>query len=504
MTLFTLAPFNPLTPITPLVTGVIPIRMVLRIFARLNTKNMYIEQLYTNCLAEAAYWIESDGEAAVIDPLRETEPYLKKAAERGVTIKYVFETHFHADFVSGHIDLAKATGATIIYGPGAETNYAVHNAADGEEFRIGKLTIRVLHTPGHTPESACYLLLDESAKAHAVFTGDTLFVGDVGRPDLLDGKMTKEQLAGMLFDSLNKKLKPLADDVIMYPAHGPGSACGKNIGKETWSTIGQQKATNYAMLITDRDEFIRTVTDGLAAPPQYFFRDAMINKKGYESINEVLGRNVKALTPEEVSAAIEKGALVLDTRNAEEFGQGFIPGSMFIGLDGTYAVWVGTLVDMNTPLIVIAPEGREEEAILRLARVGYENVLGYLGGGIPAWKNAGKPADTIESINPEDFAADVNSGKSSHLIMDVRRPGEFEKGHVKGAEHLCLTKFSDAKNLSGLDKETPYYLHCQSGYRSVIAASILKSMGYTRLINVRGGWSKIQGMEIPLEIPEAV
>lgn len=298
---------------------------------------MLIEQMYTNCLAEAAYWIESEGEAAVIDPIRETEPYLKKAAERGVKIKYVFETHFHADFVSGHIDLAKATGATIIYGPGAETNYAVHNAQDGEEFHIGKLTMRVLHTPGHTPESSCFLLLDENKKEHAVFTGDTLFVGDVGRPDLLDGKMSKEELASMMFDSLNNKLKPLADEVILYPAHGPGSSCGKNIGKETWSTIGEQKKKNYAMLITDRAAFIEAVTSGLSAPPQYFFKDAMINKKGYENIDHVLERNVKPLSAEKVKAAVENGALVLDTRHVDEFEKAFIPGSVFIGLDGTFA-----------------------------------------------------------------------------------------------------------------------------------------------------------------------
>ncbi|HLG04499.1 MAG TPA: rhodanese-like domain-containing protein [Bacteroidia bacterium] len=465
---------------------------------------MYIEQLYTNCLSEAAYWIESDGEAAVIDPLRETEPYLKMAEQRGVKIKYVFETHFHADFVSGHIDLAKATGSSIIFGPGAETNYAVHNAADGEEFTIGKLTIRVLHTPGHTPESACYLLLDANKKPHAVFTGDTLFVGDVGRPDLLDGKMSKEELAGMLFDSLNKKLKTLPDDVILYPAHGPGSACGKNIGKETWSTIGQQKANNYAMRITDREEFIQTVTDGLIAPPQYFFRDAMINKKGYENIDQVLERNVKPLTPEKVSQAIENGALVLDTRSAEEFGKGFIPGSLFIGLDGTYAVWVGTLVDITTPLVVIASVGREREAILRLARVGYENVVGFLEGGMDSWKKAGMPLDTIISVDPEKFAADIAGGKSAKQVLDVRRSGEFANGHVIGATHLCLTKFADVQNLKPVKKEQPYYLHCQSGYRSVIAASILKAQGYTGVINVRGGWSKIKDLNVPLEMPETV
>jgi hydroxyacylglutathione hydrolase len=463
---------------------------------------MYIEQLYTNCLAEAAYWIESDGEAAVIDPLRETEPYLKKAEERGVKIKYVFETHFHADFVSGHIDLAKATGATIVYGPGADTKYAVHNAHDGEEFTIGKLTIRAMHTPGHTPESSCYLLLDEQKNPNALFSGDTLFVGDVGRPDLLDGKMTKEELASMMFDSL-KKLKALPDEVTLYPAHGPGSACGKNIGKETWSTVGQQKKTNYAMLITDRDEFIQTVTAGLSAPPAYFFKDAMINKNGYESIDNVLERNVKALSPEKVKQEIEKGALVIDTRNVEEFIKGFVPGSLFIGLDGTYAVWVGTLVDINTPLVVVAQDGREREAILRLARVGYENVTGYLEGGIASWKAAGMPVDTIESIDPEAFAAEIKDGNTS-VILDVRRPGEFGNGHVKDALHLCLSNFSDTKNLTQLKPEEPYFLHCQSGYRSIIAASILKAKGFSKLTNVRGGWMKIKEQPVELVVPEAV
>lgn len=465
---------------------------------------MYIEQLYTNCLAEAAYWIESEGEAAVIDPLRETEPYLKKAAERGVKIKYVFETHFHADFVSGHIDLAKATGAKIVFGPGAETNYAVVNAKDGEEFAIGKITIRVLHTPGHTPESSCFLLLDENKKENALFSGDTLFVGDVGRPDLLDGKMTSEELASMMFDSLNNKLKKLPDAVTLYPAHGPGSACGKNIGKETWSTIGEQKKSNYAMRIENREEFIRAVTDGLSAPPQYFFKDAMINKSGYDSIDEVMNRNSIALNPDAVEAAVKNGALVLDTRTKDAFCKGFIPGSVFIGLDGTYAVWVGTLIDINTPLVVVAESGREREAILRLARVGYENVKGFAEGGIDAWKAAGKSVDTIASVAAETFAADISSGKSERKVIDVRRAGEYGSGHVKNAEHVCLSKFADDKNLAAFHSEEPYYLHCQSGYRSVVAASILKKKGVKNIVNVEDGWAKIKTLNVPLEIPETV
>lgn len=460
---------------------------------------MHIEQLYTNCLAEAAYWIESDGEAIVIDPLRETEPYLAKAKERGVKIKYVLETHFHADFVSGHIDLAKATGATIVYGPTAETNYATHIAADNEMLQLGKIKIKVMHTPGHTPESTCYLLLDEQNQPHAIFTGDTLFVGDVGRPDLLDGKMTKEELAGMMFESL-KKLKALPDSVTVYPAHGPGSACGKNIGKETWSTIGQQKQTNYAMLITDKTEFIRTVTDGLSAPPQYFFEDAMINKRGYENIDTVLERNSKALKPEEVKAAIQQGALVLDTRTPDEFESGFIPGALNIGLDGTYAVWVGTLIDITKPLIVVAAPGKEREAVLRLARVGYENVVGYVDGGMPQWIASGMTVDKVNSINPAEFAADVRSG-NHRKIVDVRRPGEFESGHVEGAQLMCLTQFGNTENLKSLEPTEPIYIHCAGGYRSMIATSILKQHGFTDIINVRKGWSGIKNEDLPKVIP---
>jgi len=465
---------------------------------------MYVEQMYTNCLAEAAYWVESEGEAVVIDPIRETTPYIAKAKERGVTIKYIFETHFHADFVSGHIDLSKATGAEIIYGPKADTKYHVINATDGQEFKVGKITFRVLHTPGHTPESTCYLLLDENGKENAVFTGDTLFVGDVGRPDLLDGKMTKEELAGMLFDSLNNKLKKLPDATLMYPAHGPGSACGKNIGKETWSTIGEQKKTNYAMKITDRNEFIATVTAGLSAPPQYFFKDAMINKNGYESIDHVLARNVVGLDALKVKAAIEAGALVLDTRHQDEFEKGFIPGSTFIGLDGTYAVWVGTLIDINVKLVVVAAAGREEEAILRLARVGYENVLGYLEGGIESWKKAGLPVDTISSVAPEEFVAAMNQPKHN-AVIDVRRPGEWENGHAAGAQHLCLSNFNKPeKVVSEIDKDKPYYVHCAGGYRSVIAISILKQKGYTNLVNVHGGWRALENMDFPKEMPVTV
>lgn len=463
---------------------------------------MYIEQLYTNCLAEAAYWIESDGEAAVIDPIREPQPYLEKAKERGVTIKYVFETHFHADFVSGHIDLARLTGATIVYGPGAETGYHTHNAADGEELTLGKIRFRVLHTPGHTPESSCYLLLDEAGQPNALFSGDTLFVGDVGRPDLLDGTMTKEELASMMYDSLNNKIKTLPDNVLVYPAHGPGSSCGKNIGKETWSTIGEQKKTNYALQPMSRAVFIETVTDGLSAPPQYFFEDARINKDGYENIEAVMHRNLKALDTASVKQAIADGALVLDTRHQDAFEKAFIPGSLCIGLDGSFAVWVGTLIKIERPLVIIAPAGREQETVLRLARVGYENVLGYLEGGIDAWKKSGEPVNTVHSITAEAFADAVIHG-DPRMVIDVRRPGEFETAHVQDAKNICLSSFTNGE-LDKLDKNKPYYVHCAAGYRSMIASSIMTARGFTDITNVYGGFGKIKQTKVSIEKPVSV
>jgi hydroxyacylglutathione hydrolase len=460
---------------------------------------MYIEQMYTNCLAEAAYYIESEGVAAIIDPIRETEPYIKKAKERGARIKYVFETHFHADFISGHIDLARKTDSQIVYGPNADTEYEVHNAKDGEVFIIGKIKIKALHTPGHTPESTCYLLIDEKGKDHAVFTGDTLFVGDVGRPDLLDGKMTKEELASMMYDSLHNKLKKLADDVIVYPAHGPGSACGKNIGKETWSTMGQQKQTNYALQDLSREEFVKVLTSGLAAPPQYFFKDAMINKNGYDDIEAVMKRNLKPLGLDEFKKATASGALILDTRIPDNFEKGFIKGSINIGLNGTYAVWVGTLIDISQPLVIVADEGKEEESIMRLARVGYENVKGYLKEGIDAWRVAGDPLDTVSSITPEQFAQKVNAG-SSEKVLDVRKPGEVEAGHVKGAIALGLSDLE--KNIASLDPGQTYLIHCAGGYRSMIAASIMKSHGFDNIYNVYGGFSKIKDTGVPIATAE--
>ncbi len=455
---------------------------------------MIIEQMYTNCLAEAAYYIESDGEAAIIDPIRETEPYLKKAKERGVKIKYVFETHFHADFVSGHIDLAKESGAQIVFGPNADTAYSVHHATDGEILKIGKLKIKVLHTPGHTPESACYLLFDESGKEHCVFTGDTLFVGDVGRPDLLDGKMTKEELAGMMYDSLNKYIKPLADDVLVYPAHGPGSACGKNIGKETWSTIGIQKKTNYALLPMNRNEFVTLLSSGLSSPPPYFFKDAEINKTGYNTIASVMEKNMHALDVPSFKKEVEAGALILDTREPDAFEKGFIKDSLNIGLQGTFAVWVGTLVDIQKPLLIVAEPGKEEETILRLARVGFEKVKGFLKGGIKSWTDAGNALETIQSITAADFCTSLTDKNT--VVLDVRKPGEYESVHVKDASHISLSDLESS--LTQLDPKKEYLIHCAGGYRSMIAASILRRHGIANFKNIYGGMGKIRETGAPL------
>lgn len=454
---------------------------------------MYIEQLYTSCLAEAAYYIESEGEAVIIDPLRETEPYIELAEKRGAKIKYVFETHFHADFVSGHIDLAKKVNATIVYGPQANTNYKVYNAKDGEEFKVGKLTLRVLHTPGHTPESSCYLLLDESEKEHAIFTGDTLFVGDVGRPDLLDGVMTKEELASMMYDSLNKKIKTLPDDVIVYPAHGPGSACGKNIGKETFSTIGEQKKFNYALKDMSREEFIKELTEGILPPPQYFFEDARINRMGYDPIELVMKENRKPLTLQAFKAEVAKGALILDTRMPDDFEKGFVPGALNIGLNGQYAVWVGTLIDIKQPLVLITEVGKEDESILRLARVGYENVIGYLEGGVAAWDAKLK---VIKSITAEQMKAEVSSGL---MVLDVRKPSEWNISHVKDAVFTPLAEMPG--NLNSFDKAKPYLVHCGGGYRSMMAISLMKRNGFKNLMNIYGGFGAMQeaGLEIVSE-----
>ena len=457
---------------------------------------MYIEQLYTSCLAEAAYYIESEGEAVIIDPLRETEPYITLAKRRNAKIKYVFETHFHADFVSGHIDLAKKTGATIIYGPTAQPNFNCKVATDEEVFTVGKIKLKVLHTPGHTMESSCFLLIDENGKDNAVFTGDTLFVGDVGRPDLaVKSDLTIVDLAGMMYDSLNSKLKPLADDVILYPGHGAGSACGKNIGKETFSTIGTQKKMNYALQPMTKEEFVKAVTDGLSAPPKYFFMDAMLNKQGYENIDEVLNKNTNALSVEEFETAANTDCIILDTRTPDEYESGTVPNSINIGLNGQYAPWVGSLIDAKKPLLLITNDGKETEAVLRLARVGYENVKGYLKGGINAWGAAGKKVEITNSVNADEFAKTYKADN----VIDVRNPGEWNNGVIESAKLIALADLEKEMNL--LNRNSHYFVHCAGGYRSMMAASLLKKNGFNNITNVRGGIAKIKEAGVPTVVP---
>ncbi|HWB28843.1 MAG TPA: MBL fold metallo-hydrolase [Chitinophagaceae bacterium] len=454
---------------------------------------MIIEQIYTGCLAQGAYYIESEGEAVVIDPLREVEPYLEKARRNKAAIKYVFETHFHADFVSGHIDLANKTGASIVYGPGAKPAFPAIVAEDNRVLKVGKVEFVVLHTPGHTMESACFLLRDENGKDVALFTGDTLFIGDVGRPDLAQkaANMTKEELASILFDSLRNKIIPLANDIVIYPAHGAGSACGKNMSNETTDTLGHQKATNYALRADmTKEEFIKEVTTGLVVPPAYFPLNAMLNKQGYESIDEVLQRGHHALTPELFeTAANETGALILDTRDPDVFVKGFIPNSINIGIRGNFAPWAGALiVDIKQPILIVAYNGEENEVITRLSRVGFDHVIGFLEGGFPAWQKAGKPADQVKSIYAPDLA-DIMQEHSCD-ILDVRKASEYDSEHVVGAENLPLDFIND--NTQGLDRQKTYYVHCASGYRSVIFISILQSRGFRNLVNVQGGFKAIK------------
>lgn len=464
---------------------------------------MKIEQLYTGCLAEAAYFIESAGEAAVIDPIRETEPYLKLARERNVKIKYIFETHFHADFVSGHLDLSRATGAPIVFGPTAKAQFDFIEAKDGQIFEIGDVTIKVLHTPGHTPESMCLLLYDENGKEYAVFTGDTLFVGDVGRPDLLDGVIiSKEEQVSNLYDSLNKKIKTLPDDVIVYPGHGPGSLCGKSIGKETQSTIGREKMFNYALQPMTREEFMRLILEDQPPAPQYFVKNAIINRTGYESIDQVLERNVRPLSVTAVELEAEAGALILDTRNSDAFAAGHIPNAMQIALDGSFAVWVGTLIsDIKQRIVVVADKGRERESILRLARVGYENVAGYLEGGFEAWREAGKPVALTKVISAEEFAKIFDAQTTK--VLDVRRVNEFRNAHLPNALNIPLRDLET--NLHQLNPNERYYVHCAGGYRSMIAASILARNGYDNVVNINGGMDALTKTNLPvLSKPQAV
>ena len=460
---------------------------------------MIIEQIYTGCLAQGAYYIESEGEAAIIDPLRETMPYIERARNNGAKIKYILETHFHADFVSGHLDLAKKTGAQIIYGPNAKTDFEKIEATDGQEFKLGKLTFRVLHTPGHTMESTCFLLFDENGKEHALFSGDTLFIGDVGRPDLAQkgADLTQEMLAGYLFDSLRNKVMTLPDDLIVYPAHGAGSACGKNMSSETWSTLGLQKQTNYALRSNmTKDEFIKEVTDGLLPPPQYFAKNAKLNKTGYDSFDNVMKRGAVALSPLEFEVvANETDALLLDVRSKEEFVIGFIPNSIFIGLDSSFAPWVGALVpDLQQEILIIAEEGREEETVMRLARVGYDSAVGYLKGGFNAWKNEGKEVETIETIDVSSFEEAYQKNKDI-AILDVRKPGEWSSEHIQSAQHFALDFINN--NMAEISKDKEYYMHCRSGYRSTVAASILKARGFEKLINVHGSFEEMAASDIP-------
>ncbi|MCD6068537.1 MAG: fold metallo-hydrolase [Bacteroidetes bacterium] len=451
---------------------------------------MIIEQIYTGCLAQGAYYISSEGEAAIIDPLREITPYLQRAEKDQVQIKYIFETHFHADFVSGHIDLANKTNAAIVFGPKAETVFKSYNAKDGEEFRIGKLTIKALHTPGHTPESTTYLLKDENGKDYCIFTGDTLFIGDVGRPDLaIQSGITQEDLAGMLYDSLHSKILPLANEVIVYPAHGAGSACGKNMSKETFDTLGNQKKVNYALQSMSKKKFIQELTTGILPAPQYFSKNALLNKTGYENVEQVLQKGSVALSAQAFEdLANDQHALVLDVRKPAEFAASHIPNAVFIGIDGQFAPWVGALiVDLKQPILLVVPEGREEEAVLRLSRVGYDNCLGFLKGGMQAWKEAGKETDSILSVSAEQFVETYKAKKLN--VLDVRKQGEYEAQHLPNVSHKALDYINEWTD--SLDKNKEFYIHCAGGYRSMIAASILKGRGYTNLIDVAGGFSAI-------------
>ena len=453
---------------------------------------MKVEQIYTNCLAQGAYYLESNGEAAIIDPLREVQPYIDLADSRQAKIKYVFETHFHADFVSGHVDLARKTGAEIVYGPtDMETGFDVTIARDNQEFKLGDITLRVLHTPGHTLESSCFLLIDADGKQTSLFTGDTLFIGDVGRPDLAQKvvkDLTQEKLASMMYDSLREKIIPLDDDVIVYPAHGAGSACGKNMSKETSDTLGNQKKTNYALDLTlSREDFVKALISGLAPPPSYFPQNVSMNITGYQNIDEVVEAGTTPLSVAQFKQLqADKKPIILDCRNAEAFGSGFIPGSYNIGIDGSFAVWVGAVLrDVQKPILIVTELGREEETATRLARVGFDHQLGVLQGGIEAWKSAGEQLDEIESISPAEL-----SGVSPDQILDVRKNSEFESEHIDGATSFPLDNWWE--HLENIDKSKRQYVHCAGGYRSMAFVSILRSLGFDNLVNVKGGFGKIK------------
>jgi hydroxyacylglutathione hydrolase len=455
---------------------------------------MYIEQLYTGCLSEATYYIESNGEAAIIDPLRDTDPYVAMAKERKAVIKYIFETHFHADFVSGHIDLSKTTGAPIIYGPETATDFPVHVAKDHEVFKLGNVSIEVLHTPGHTIESSCYLLKDESGKDNALFSGDTLFVGDVGRPDLSSGNLSSEKLAAIMYDTIQNKILPLANDVIVYPAHGAGSSCGKNLGPGTYSTIGDEKQHNYALQPQSKEAFVKVITEGLTDAPKYFSINARINKEGYDNLDVIKLTSLTPLTIEAVKNKIKEDAILLDTRPADIFAQGFVPGSIFIGLEGRFAEWAGSLLSFDKELILITETGNEEETVVRLARVGFSKIAGYLEGGFGAWRDAGNEVDMVIDIEADELAMDIPFDPNLHVI-DVRREAEFAEGHVKNALNLPLEEMTDIVRIAQLDDDRNLYIHCQSGYRGMIASSLIKRQGIHNLRHIVGGWNAIQEID---------
>lgn len=458
---------------------------------------MKIEQIYTGCLAQGAYFIISAGEAAIIDPLRETQPYIERLQKEGVTLKYIFETHFHADFVSGHVDLSKKTGAPIVYGPTANPEFEAIIAEDNQIFEIGNVKIKVLHTPGHTLESSCYLIMDGQGNEKALFSGDTLFLGDVGRPDLAQkaAHMTQDELAGMLYDSLYNKILPLHDEIIIYPAHGAGSACGKNMQKETIDTLGNQKKTNYALNQKDKASFIKEVTDGLLPPPAYFGMNVSMNKKGYHSFDEVLSKGLQGIAPERFEELVEaSGALILDVRSNITFAKGFIPQSVNIGLDGDFAPWVGALiVDVNQPILLVVEKGNEEEAVTRLSRVGFDQVLGYLEGGFEAWEKSGREIDAVQRISAEQFEGEIKDKEA--MIVDVRKESEYEAEHVNGAYSKPLAYINEW--IHTLQPDEHFYLHCAGGYRSMMAASILQARGYRNFTEIEGGFKAIASTGIP-------
>jgi len=454
---------------------------------------MYIKQFYTNCLSEAAYYIESDGEVAIVDPLRDIDVYINLAKERKATIKYIFETHFHADFVSGHLDLSKKTGAPIVFGPEAKTSFKIYAAKDGENINLGKLTFKVMHTPGHTLESSCYLLYDEDKKPHSIFTGDTLFVGDVGRPDLSSGNMSSVELAEIFYDTIQNKILPLEDFILVYPAHGPGSSCGKNLGPNTHSNIGEERKNNYALQPQTKEEFVNALTNGLAAAPVYFAINAKINQTGYDDINDVVKKGMQSLSIIDFKIKMED-SIILDTRAATLFTEGFIPGSISIGLEGRFAEWAGNVIPFDKDIILVTEEGKEEETIIRLARVGFDKMQGYLKGGFEAWKNANEEIDLIIDVEADELMMDISHDQNL-LVLDVRKESEFSEGHLANAMNLPLHEMTDIVQLAQFEENQNLYIHCAGGYRSVIAASLLKREGVHNIRNVLGGWGQIKLQE---------